>query len=169
MDRRYQRLSIIGIIIVIVDQSTKLFIANILPIHQSIEVIRGYFSITHIRNRGAAFGIFSGIESASITIFFIIVSLIAITAIIFFFRSVEKNNYLAQIALSLILGGATGNFLDRIRLGEVIDFLDFYWHQYHWPAFNIADSSITIGAGILIWDIVIVHRRDAEDAEKNEE
>jgi len=156
LDTRYQRLSIISIIIILLDQSTKLYIAGTLPIHQSIEVIRGYFSITHIRNPGAAFGIFSRIESPFITIFFIIVSLIAISAILFFFRRVEKDNSIVQTSLSLILGGATGNFIDRLWHGEVIDFLDFYWYQYHWPAFNIADASITIGAGILIWDMVRV-------------
>lgn len=159
MDRRYQRLFIIGIIIVVIDQSTKLYIAKTLPLHQSIEVIKGYFDIIHIRNRGAAFGLFSGMEGTFVTIFFIIISLIAISVILFSFTQIERDNYLAHGGLFLILGGAVGNLIDRIWHGEVVDFLDLYWHDYHWPAFNIADAFITVGVGILIWEMVIASHR----------
>jgi len=148
--QKYKVLILISLTIVILDQLTKAVIANYLILHQSIEIIGGFFNITYIRNPGAAFGLFHDSGEVFRTIFLIGVSIVALGAIFFVYRRV-KANLPACIALSLIAGGAIGNLVDRIRFGEVTDFLDFYIGQYHWPAFNVADSAITIGVFLAIF------------------
>ena len=148
--QKYKVLILISLTIVILDQLTKAVIANYLILHQSIEIIGGFFNITYIRNPGAAFGLFHDSGEVFRTIFLIGVSIVALGAIFFVYRRV-KANFPACIALSLIAGGAIGNLVDRIRFGEVTDFLDFYIGQYHWPAFNVADSAITIGVFLAIF------------------
>lgn len=148
--QRYKTLILTASAVIILDQLTKAIIAQYLYLHQSIEVVSGFFNITHIRNPGAAFGLFHDSGEVFRTIFLIGVSIVALGAIFFVYRRV-KANLPACIALSLIAGGAIGNLVDRIRFGEVTDFLDFYIGQYHWPAFNVADSAITIGVFLAIF------------------
>lgn len=143
-------LIIVASAVIILDQLTKAIITQYLYLHQSIEVVSGFFNITYIRNPGAAFGLFHDSGEVFRTIFLIGVSIVALGAIFFVYRRV-KANLPACIALSLIAGGAIGNLVDRIRFGEVTDFLDFYIGQYHWPAFNVADSAITIGVLLAIF------------------
>ncbi|MBI5328622.1 MAG: signal peptidase II [Deltaproteobacteria bacterium] len=150
--QRYKTLILVSITIVILDQLTKAIITSYLSLHQSIEVISGFFNIIYIRNPGAAFGLFSS-GSESLRILFLTgVSIAALIAIFLVYRSI-KNNAAYSIALSLIAGGAVGNLIDRIRFGEVIDFLDVYIGRYHWPAFNVADSAITIGVFIAVFSL----------------
>lgn len=144
-------LSIMTAIIVALDQATKLYIDHAFRLYESVTVIENLFNITYVRNKGAAFGILS--ESAYRVPFFITVSLAAAAGIIWYLSRLEANKKLAAFALSLVFSGAIGNLIDRIRLGEVIDFLDVHWHQYHWPAFNVADSAITVGVALLIVDM----------------
>lgn len=150
MSHKYFPLIIIFFVGVILDQVTKFYIANGFELYQSVEVIKGFFNITYIRNSGVAFGIFSGLKEPMVKIFFIVISLIAIITIVIIYRGTDDKMLFTKIALSLILSGAVGNLIDRISSGEVIDFLDFHWHEHHWPAFNVADSCITVGVGLLM-------------------
>ena len=128
--------------LVFLDQFSKNFVSQIVPPGDSIDIVNNIFSITLVHNAGAAFGIFR-----NQTAFFVVVSVLAIVSILtYIIRSGARNNFLRNTALSLVLGGAVGNLIDRLRFGYVIDFLDFKV----WPVFNIADSAITIGAFLLI-------------------
>jgi signal peptidase II len=144
-------LSITAAIIVALDQATKLYIDHSFRLYESVTVIENLFNITYVRNQGAAFGILS--ESAYRIPFFITVSLVAAVGILWYLSRLGADKKKAVFALSLIFAGALGNLIDRIRFGEVIDFLDVHWHQYHWPAFNMADSAITVGVALLLIDI----------------
>ncbi|MBI5750317.1 MAG: signal peptidase II [Nitrospinae bacterium] len=147
MSNKYSPLIIILFIMAILDQITKLYIVSNFELYQSAEIIKGFFNITYIRNSGVAFGMFSNLKGVFIQIAFIAIYIIAIISIVILYR--ETHGY-SHIALSLILSGAIGNLIDRIFRGEVVDFLDFHWQNYHWPAFNVADSCITVGVGLLM-------------------
>jgi signal peptidase II len=125
-----------------------------MPLHHSIPVIDGFFSLTYIRNTGAAFGILAGSAAAFRLPFLLLFSLLAIVFMIMMLRRLPDSEKGVISALALILGGALGNLIDRGLYGEVIDFLDFYWGSYHWPAFNVADSCITIGVAITIFYMI---------------
>jgi len=154
MTRKYVILIVTAVPVVLMDQLAKWYVTISLSLHETIPVIEGFFSITSIRNPGAAFGFLAGMPPLFRTVFFLGLSTGAIVVIVMFIRFHATKNNLLVCALSLILGGAVGNMIDRIRLGEVIDFIDLFAGSYHWPAFNIADSSITVGAVILIWDMM---------------
>lgn len=153
MHRKYYILIIIGSIFISLDQITKYYVAYLMDLYQSIEVIKDIFNITYTRNSGAAFGILNGMDSMLITVFFISVSIIAILVICVLFKKTQEHELLMHISLSLIVSGAAGNLIDRIVDHEVIDFLDFHWKQYHWPVFNVADSCITIGMIMLAFNM----------------
>ena len=144
---RYRILSIIAFVIVILDQVTKLYVDANFRLHETVPVVRGFFHLTYVRNKGAAFGILA--DNAVRVPFFITVSIVAMLGILWYIRRIRKDQKLALFSLSLIFSGAFGNLIDRIRLGEVIDFLDVFWRHYHWPAFNVADSAITVGVTLL--------------------
>ena len=146
--QKYKTLILVSLTVVILDQFTKAVITNYFILHQSIEVIRGLFNITYIRNPGAAFGILRDVSGTFRTIFLTGISFAALIIIFFVYRNIKDTA--SRIAFSLIAGGAFGNLVDRIRFGEVIDFLDFYIGRYHWPAFNVADSAITVGVFIAV-------------------
>ncbi|MFH0812656.1 MAG: signal peptidase II [Pseudomonadota bacterium] len=136
-------------LVLFLDQITKLWIEHHLTHVQSIQVVQNFFHITCIRNTGGAFGIFSGIEIPYFQKFFIVVTLITIVLIGVLYWKLQTNQYGPASAIALIIGGAIGNLIDRIRLGGVIDFIDLHVYSYHWPAFNVADSAITIGSFLL--------------------
>ena len=136
------------------DQITKFLIEKKIGLYQKIVFAENFFSLIHIRNRGAAFGFLADFDSRLVLAFFIVLTLIAMAAILFLFIHLPSRQYFSEVALSLIFAGALGNFIDRVRIGEVIDFLDFHWYQYHWPAFNIADSSITVGVVLYILSLL---------------
>lgn len=144
--------------VLILDQLTKVYIALTFNLYESVTVFENFFHITYILNPGAAFGIFAGKAAAFRVPFFLAISFVASVGIVIFYRSVEDR--LVRAALSLILGGAVGNMIDRARLGEVIDFIDVHWYNNHWPAFNVADSAITIGVGLMIIDIFLKEKKD---------
>ena len=125
-----------------------------MPLHHSIPIIDGFFSLTYIRNTGAAFGIFSGSHEVFRRPFLIGVSILAIGFILVMLKRLRDGEKGLATALAFILGGAIGNLIDRIVYGEVIDFLDVYWAHYHWPAFNVADSFITIGVAITLFYLI---------------
>jgi signal peptidase II len=116
-----------------------------------------FFNITYLRNKGAAFGILA--HSGYRLPFFILVSVVAIAVIAMVFYRLRPDQKFTAFALSLIFSGALGNLIDRLRLGEVIDFLDAHWYGHHWPAFNIADSAICVGVFLLAIDMLIEERR----------
>lgn len=144
---KYRTLSIIAAIILVLDQATKLYVDANFKLHETVPVIRGFFHLTYVRNKGAAFGILS--DSAIRIPFFITVSIIAMLGILWYIKHIRKDQKLALFSLSLVFSGALGNLIDRIRFGEVIDFLDVFWQRHHWPAFNVADSAITVGVALL--------------------
>ncbi len=132
----------------ILDQLSKIYIDNNFALSESKRVFENFFHITYVRNPGAAFGMLS--DNAYRVPFFISVSVIATVGIIWYLYRLPQNKPWQYPALGLILSGALGNLIDRLRLGEVIDFLDFHWYNYHWPAFNLADSAICVGVGIML-------------------
>ena len=137
------------------DRWTKTLVVQKLALYQRAEVIRGFFNLTHVRNTGGAFGIFGGEKSGFGSLLFVIISLIAIGAIIYLFMKIREGEKTLALSFSLILSGAIGNLIDRLHYGEVIDFLDFHIAAYHWPAFNVADSAICIGIGLVALELLI--------------
>ncbi len=154
---RYILLIAIAGLVLLLDQLTKLYIVSRFSLYESVTIIEDFFHITYIRNPGAAFGIFAGSAASFRIPFFLTLSFVAIIGMLFFYKTVTEK--LLRIALSFILGGALGNMIDRARLGEVIDFIDVHWYSNHWPAFNVADSAITIGVGLMILDMFIKERQ----------
>lgn len=154
---RWSLFSLIVVLGLVADQASKLYIHVSMSLYQSIPVLDGLFNITYLRNKGAAF---SFLANASWRIpFFITVTLVAAVVILVVLRKLRADQRLAQVALAMIFSGAIGNLIDRIRLGEVIDFLDVYWKSYHWPAFNVADSLICVGVALVAFDMLQEERR----------
>jgi signal peptidase II len=134
-----------ALIVVALDQITKLAVVNGLRVYDSVPVVPGFFNLVHVRNRGMAFGLLNQHNIGFGFYFLVGVSLGAIALLVLWSLKLRESDTLTCVGLSLILGGAIGNLIDRVRLQEVIDFLDFYFRSYHWPAFNLADSAITVG------------------------
>lgn len=137
--------------ILLLDQATKILVAQTIALYERIPVIPAFFDLTHLRNPGAAFSLFAQAPEWFRQPFFFLVTGIAIVALSLFLYRMKEEGLLLTIAISGILAGAIGNLIDRMMYGEVIDFLLFYWRDYHWPAFNVADSCITIGVIGLLW------------------
>ena len=138
----------------LLDRWTKLLIQKRFDLNESISVIDGFFNITYVRNTGVAFGIFSSISSpAKAVLLSVFTAFAAVVVVTYSVRSPARNRLL-QTALGLILGGALGNLYDRLAYGYVVDFLEFYAGSYHWPSFNVADSAISIGVGLLAIEII---------------
>ncbi|MGE0615117.1 MAG: signal peptidase II [Bacteriovoracia bacterium] len=141
--------------VLVLDQITKWLVMVNFRLHETRPIIEGYFNLTYIRNTGAAFGIFANADPAFRVPFFLIIPLAALAVIALVFRRLPPENVGVASALSLVIGGAVGNLIDRVRFGSVVDFLDFHW-QYvkHFPAFNVADMAICVGVGILMVDLL---------------
>ncbi len=154
MSNRYLQLFLASNVLIILDQYTKMWVNTHIPKHRFIMVIDNFFAITHIRNPGVAFGLGADWSSEYKTYLFIGFSVIAIVAILIFFHQTPPENKMVRVGLILIFSGAIGNLIDRILYQEVIDFLDFFYGSYHWPAFNIADSCITIGVLLMFVDLI---------------
>ena len=148
MKRNSGLFCLIIILVIFIDQVTKyLAVANI-ELHGAFQMIPGFFSIVNARNRGMAFGLFNSPDTGLAFYFLTGASIFAVLLIIFWFFRIKDYEKILIPGLALILGGALGNLIDRLRIGEVIDFIDVQIGTYHWPAFNIADSSISVGT---IW------------------
>jgi signal peptidase II len=154
-DSKYSRLLCIAGVVLIFDQTTKAFVLRFIPLYHSISIIPGFFNLTHIHNPGGAFGFMAKQNSGLRHMIFIFLSSAAICLIFYFYRRISRSHLLLSGGFALILGGAIGNLIDRIRFEKVIDFLDFHIGSYHWPAFNIADSAISVGIGIFIFYIIL--------------
>ena len=151
---KYQKLAVVAGVIIVFDQIAKAVILNNLPLYRSIAVIPGFFSLTHIHNPGGAFGFLASQSSSIRNLIFLLISSLAVCLIFYFYRHTPKTHPLLATGFALIFGGALGNLIDRVRFGKVVDFLDFYIGSYHWPAFNVADSAITVGVTIFLFHLV---------------
>ncbi|MFZ7126773.1 MAG: signal peptidase II [Desulfobacterales bacterium] len=146
----YRLLAVVTLIILVLDQATKALVLQQIPLHGSIPVISGFFNLTHIHNPGGAFGFLADQSIGVRRLFFLIISSAAVVLVFWFYRTTPRDRPFLALAFALIFGGAIGNLIDRFRFGKVVDFLDFYLGQWHWPAFNVADSAITVGIGIFL-------------------
>jgi signal peptidase II len=155
LKNKYIRLVIIGGCVVVVDQITKLLILKYLPFHRNIAIIAGFFDIVHINNPGGAFGLLANLSPQWRTLIFLFISSLAVGLIFYFYIKTPQSHPWLAAGFALIFGGAIGNLIDRLRFGFVIDFLDFYIAKHHWPAFNIADSAITVGLAIFVIHILL--------------
>ena len=155
--KRWQLFGTIALAGLLADQATKICIDRSMRLFDSIPIVDRFFHITYLRNRGAAFSFLS--DASWRLPFFIIISMIAALVILIAFRKLRNDQKLAQISLAMIFSGALGNLIDRVRLGEVIDFLDVHWYRHHWPAFNVADSLICMGVLLLAIDMMLEDKR----------
>ncbi|MDD2388369.1 MAG: signal peptidase II [Desulfobacterales bacterium] len=151
---KYLKLFWITGIIVIFDQLTKAVVMDFLPLYQSKPVIAGFFSITHIHNPGGAFGFLASQGPILRLLVFFLAAVLAMGVVFYLYGKTYKTHPLLNTSLAFIFGGAAGNLIDRIRFGRVVDFLDFYIGNFHWPAFNIADSAISIGIVIFLYHVI---------------
>lgn len=166
LNKKYKILLITAPAVFILDQLTKLIIVSTIKLGARIPVIPDFFDIVHFRNEGAAFGILSDLEHSFRIPFFYIVAAVAVVFIVLFYRGLSKGEKLLPFTLSLVVGGIAGNILDRVRIGSVVDFLSFhigdaalYFKLFgrhfnivlEWPAFNVADSAITVAMVLLVW------------------
>ena len=153
---KYFILIFLTALVIVLDQLTKHQVLERFHLGESIDLIPSFFSLTYVRNTGAAFGILATADPAFRVPFFILVPFVALGAIGYVFRKIPAQDRKLSSALSLVVGGAIGNLIDRVRLGFVVDFLDFHWsYTYHFPAFNVADSAICLGVGILMLDLLL--------------
>ena len=157
MKPRYTLFAVLTVVGILIDQATKLYIDRSMHLFDSIPVLPDFFHITYVRNRGAAFSFLS--DASWRLPFFIGISLVASVAILVAFHKLRDDQKLAQVSLAMIFSGAVGNLIDRVRLGEVIDFLDAHWYRHHWPAFNVADSLICVGVFLLAADMLLEDKR----------
>ncbi len=132
-----------------------------LELHDAVPIVDGLLSISHVRNRGAAFGLLSDWDLPYQPLLLSLLSIAALLAIALYFVRLPAAARLPRLALALVLGGAVGNLLDRLRLGYVVDFIHVYWRQHQWPDFNVADSAITVGVILLVFDILRSPGHDA--------
>jgi signal peptidase II len=142
--------------VVIVDQVTKAIVRATLPLHSNREIVPGFLDFTHVRNTGAAFGILNAVDFPLKSVVIAVIATAALVGVGLYAASLAHHQIVARIGLALIIGGATGNLLDRIVAGSVVDFVDVYWQSHHFWAFNVADSAITVGVAIMILDMLDV-------------
>ena len=145
MRRRYRILGGMALLALALDQLSKYIVMQTIPEHRSVPVIQGLFDLVNIRNRGAAFGFLNRSDIEWQFWLFLVATAVAAWAIFMLVRSSHEDPWLFA-GLGLVLGGALGNLVDRVRFRAVVDFLDVYWGDWHWPAFNVADSAIFVGA-----------------------
>ena len=155
---------VIALIIFLVDQGSKWLVKTNMDLGQEISVIGDFFYITSHRNRGAAFGILQDQRW-----FFIVVTIIVVIALVWYIQKIKSQpDKLLPLALSLVLAGAIGNFLDRLLMGEVVDFFKFNFGSYTFPIFNVADSAIVVGVALIILDTLLESRREKQREEQQE-
>ncbi len=159
--RNYHLITWPALAIICLDQISKLAVVKSLGLHESLPVITGFFNLVHIRNRGMAFGLMNRPGFDFAFYFLVIASITAVAIIIIWLSRLKRNDRFLTLGLSLILGGALGNLIDRLRLREVVDFLDFFVGSYHWHTFNIADSAITVGTFLVA--IILVFKSKKEN------
>ena len=142
------------LVIVVLDQLTKAIVRSTVPLHSSVTVVPGLVDFTHVQNSGAAFGILNFTEFPFKTAVIAVIATTALIGVGIYAASLAHHQIVARTGLALIIGGAAGNLLDRVVAGSVVDFVDVYWRTYHFWAFNVADSAITVGVAIMILDML---------------
>jgi len=157
LKNKYVKLAYISGIVVIADQLTKWAVIKLITLYDMVVVIPGFFNLVHIQNTGGAFGMFAGQQNFFQRFIFLAVTIVAICLIVYLYKNTPEEYPILSFGFSLIFGGAIGNMIDRIRFGRVTDFLDIYIGNLHWPAFNIADSAITVG--MIIFGFYIIFRK----------
>jgi signal peptidase II len=140
--------------VVLLDQGVKAIVVRTLALHEYVPLVDGLLSLSHVRNRGAAFGLLAEWNVPYQAALLSALSVLALLAIALYFVRLPAAARLPRLALALVLGGAVGNLIDRVRLGYVVDFVHAYWRQHQWPDFNVADSAITVGVTLLVLDIL---------------
>ena len=139
--------------VLVLDQATKLHIHNTFALYESRPLVENFLSLTYVRNSGSAFGLLARYDPNVLRIFFPTVTVLAVVLLVWYLSRVPAFQKLTLWGVCLVIGGAAGNGIDRFRIGQVIDFVDVHWYEvYHWPAFNVADSSICVGVGLLLLD-----------------
>lgn len=160
----------VSLAILVLDQWTKWLVEIHLPHSASHPVISGFLNLTHVKNTGVAFGLFATQGADGSSWLLVALGLAALAAVFLYFRMAPSHDRLLLVSLALVVGGAAGNLLDRIVSGAVTDFVDVYVGTYHWPAFNVADSAITVGIALMILDSFRAHRRaEVDDADADAE
>jgi signal peptidase II len=145
---------VVPIVIVVLDQLTKALVRSTVPLHASVTVIPGFMDFTHVRNTGAAFGLLNAADFPFKTVLIGVIAVAALVGVGMYAASLARHEIMARVGLALIIGGAAGNLIDRVIIGSVVDFVDVYWQAHHFWAFNVADSAITVGAAIMILDML---------------
>jgi len=148
--------------LILVDQYTKFLVNTHIPLYYSKRVIENFFNLTHVRNPGVAFGLFADQDSEYKALVFIFISSVAIIAILIIYYQTPDDKKMVRTGLIMIFSGAIGNLIDRVVYKEVIDFVDIFFGNYHWPAFNFADACITIGVGLMILDLFQGHPEEKD-------
>ncbi len=144
----------IALIVVALDQASKALVRAYVPLHDDVTVIQNLLDFTHVRNSGAAFGLLNAIDFPFKSVLIATVAAVALVAIAAYAARLAPAQKMARLGLALILGGAIGNLIDRIAVGYVLDFVDVYWRSYHFWAFNVADSAITVGVSVMVLDML---------------
>jgi signal peptidase II len=163
----YLLFCIVNAVVIVADQISKAVVERHLFLNEFITIVPNFFDIRYIRNTGAAFGIMARLPDGARLPFLIGVSLAAMALIFYLFVKAEKERLAYVLSLTLVFAGAAGNLIDRIRFGEVRDFLHLHIYNLSWPIFNIADSAITVGIVLLAWQLLIVEpRMNAREGKK---
>ena len=152
---RWRRLELwVPLLVVALDQLTKWLVRVRVPLHDSVQVIPNLLDITHVRNTGAAFGFLNGVDFPGKTLLIAVVAIVALIGVALYSGTLSNQQLLPRLGMALIIGGAAGNLIDRIIIGSVVDFVDAYWGTFHFWAFNVADSAITVGVALMILDMI---------------
>ena len=152
---RRRRLEIfLPLVVVVLDQCSKALVRELLPPNQSVSIVQGFLDLTHVRNTGAAFGLLNAVDFPFKAVLIPVIAAAALVAVGMYSASLARHQLVARIGLALIIGGAAGNLLDRVVVGSVVDFVDVYWRTWHFWAFNIADSAISVGVAVMILDMI---------------
>jgi signal peptidase II len=157
---RFLELAIVGLIVAL-DQATKRLVAAELSLHESVPIVPGLLHLVHVRNTGAAFGFLNAVDFAFKPLVIGLGATLALLGVMYYARHLPRVHVWSRIGLALILGGAVGNLIDRARQGYVVDFVDVFWKDYHFWAFNVADAAISVGVAVMILD---TFRPEASDA-----
>jgi signal peptidase II len=149
----------VAAVVVVLDQAVKAIIRNTIELHESVEVIPAFVNLTRVHNYGAAFGLMNAADFPLKTIVLSLVAAVALGALAWYGATLPPVQRLARAGLALVVGGAAGNLIDRLRSGYVVDFVDVYWRGWHFWAFNVADAAITVGVSLMILDLLQIGRR----------
>jgi signal peptidase II len=141
-------------LIVLLDQATKVIVRRGFELHDTVELIPGFFSLTRVHNTGAAFGMLNDVDFPFKPVVLVLVATAALAGVALYAAMLPPAQWIARIGLAFILGGAAGNLIDRLTLGYVVDFFDVFWRGWHFWAFNVADAAITVGVGLMILDLL---------------